>query len=194
MTCAHCAREIGDDAAFCAYCGVAQRQAEGAAPAKRLTRSRTDRQVAGVCGGLSVYLGLDSALVRILWIVLSIVPGAIVFGLIAYLAAWVLMPEASTDRTSAAPGRRLTRSRTDAKLAGVCGGVAEYFDVDATPVRLLWAVLTIFPGAIVCGVIAYVVAWLVMPVAAVPAAPPAVPAPPTPPVTPTTDQTTELAT
>ena len=63
-------------------------------------------------------------------------------------------------------------------------GLAEYFEVDATPVRLLWAVLTIFPGAIICGVIAYAVAWLVIPLAAMQAAP----TPPAPP-----DQTAEQA-
>ena len=46
---------------------------------------------------------------------------------------------------------------------GVCGGIAEYFSVDPTAVRVLWVVLTIFPGAIICGVIAYLVAWFVMP-------------------------------
>ena len=122
-----------------------------------------------------MYLGVDPALVRILWVVLSIVPGAILFGLIAYLAAWLLIPEATIASAAIATRRRLTRSRTDRKLAGVCGGLAEYFEVDSTPVRLLWVVLTIFPGAIVCGVVAYVVAWLVMPVAAVQAMTPAPP-------------------
>jgi len=166
MNCAGCARDIGDDSAYCAYCGAAQ-QGEGAETTRtrRLERSVTDRQIGGVCSGLAVYLGLDATLVRILWVVLTIVPGAILFGLIAYVAAWVIIPEAPTGDAPVATRRRLSRSRTDVKLAGVCGGLAEYFEVDSTPVRLLWAVLTIFPGAIVCGVIAYVVAWLVMPAA-----------------------------
>ena len=53
---------------------------------------------------LGTYLGLDSTLVRILWIVLSIVPGAIFFGLIAYLAAWLIMLAAAAQAvTPAAP-------------------------------------------------------------------------------------------
>ena len=130
-----------------------------------------------MCGGLGAYLGLDSALVRIVWIVLSVIPGAILFGLIAYLAAWLLIPEATVDSAITATRRRLARSRTDTKLAGVCGGLAEYFEVDSTPVRLMWTVLTIFPGVIICGVVAYVVAWLIMPAAAVQAVAPT-PAPP----------------
>ena len=183
MNCARCARKISDDSAYCAHCGSPQRGGDaGATRARRLERSVSDRQIVGVCGGIGTYLGLDSTVVRILWIVLSVVPGAIFFGLIAYLAAWLLIPEATIDSAAPASRRRLARSRTDTKLAGVCGGLAEYFDVDSTPVRLMWTVLTIFPGAIICGVVAYVVAWLIMPAAAVQAVTPAAP-PPAPPAT-----------
>jgi phage shock protein C len=131
-------------------------------PIRRLTRSRTDRTIAGVCGGLADYLGVDVVLVRAAWVVLSIVPGAIIGGVLVYLAAWLVMPE-SNDLAPAPHGRRLTRSATDQKIAGVCGGLAEYFDVDATAIRLLWIILSIFCGAIVGGVIAYLVAWLIIP-------------------------------
>ena len=191
MNCAHCAREIGDDAAYCAYCGAAQHEDARVSGTTRLKRSCTDRHVAGVCGGLAVYLSVDPALVRILWVVLSIVPGAILFGVLAYLAAWLLIPDASGDGATTTR-RRLTRSRTDVKLAGVCSGLAEHFDVDPTVVRLVWAVLTIFPGAIVCGVIAYVVAWLIIPVSTMQSPPLAAPPPPAAPPTPpeTANQTT----
>jgi phage shock protein PspC (stress-responsive transcriptional regulator) len=69
--------------------------------------------------------------------------------------------------------RRLTRSVTDRRIAGVCGGIAEYLNIDTTIVRLAWIVLSIWPGAIICGVIAYAVAWLVMPEAPSPSFTPA---------------------
>jgi phage shock protein PspC (stress-responsive transcriptional regulator) len=76
------------------------------------------------------------------------------------------MPE-DTAASASGPGSRarlaLTRSVTNRRIAGVCGGLAEYFGVDATPIRLLWAILSIFCGAIVGGVIAYVVAWAIIP-------------------------------
>jgi phage shock protein C len=109
MNCAHCAREIGDDAAYCAYCGAAQHEDARSSGTTRLERSSTDRQVAGVCGGLAVYLSVDPALVRILWVVLSIVPGAIFFGVLAYLAAWLLIPDTAGDGATTTQ-RRLTRS------------------------------------------------------------------------------------
>lgn len=62
----------------------------GTPSARRLVRSRDDRWVAGVCGGIAAYTGLDANLVRLL-VVLGTVLG---FGslVVAYLAAWVLMP------------------------------------------------------------------------------------------------------
>jgi phage shock protein C len=62
------------------------------APApKRLVRSRDDRWVAGVCGGVAAYLGVDANLVRLV-VVLGTVLG---FGslAVAYIVAWILMPE-----------------------------------------------------------------------------------------------------
>lgn len=74
----------------------------------------------------------------------------------------------ATATASAFRGKRLTRSATDVKIAGVCAGFAEYFDMDPTVVRLLWAILTILPVPIFPGVIGYAVAWIVMPVAPLP--------------------------
>jgi len=55
--------------------------------------------------------------------------------------------------------KRLYLSDTDKKIAGVCGGVAEYLAVDPTIIRLLWALLAL-SGV---GIVAYLVAWIIMP-------------------------------
>ncbi len=57
--------------------------------------------------------------------------------------------------------KRLVRPR-NRKIAGVCAGLAEYFDLDVILVRVIWLVVTVF-SAFVPGVIGYVVAWVVMP-------------------------------
>jgi len=57
---------------------------------RRLYRSRTDRILGGVCGGLGEYLGVDSNLIRIVWVLLSFVYGA---AILIYLIAWILLPE-----------------------------------------------------------------------------------------------------
>lgn len=56
--------------------------------------------------------------------------------------------------------RRLIRPYANKKIAGVCAGVAEYFDLDVTLIRLMWVLVAIFGG---CGLLAYAIAWIVMP-------------------------------
>ncbi len=58
--------------------------------------------------------------------------------------------------------RYLHRSSTDRMLAGVCGGLAEYLDTDPTFIRLAWVIVTIITG-VVPGVIAYIVATIIIP-------------------------------
>ena len=67
------------------------------------------------------------------------------------------------------------RSSVDRKIAGVCGGIAEYLEIDSTVVRLVWLVLILIPVPVVPAIVAYVVAWLVMPQAPTVTASPAAP-------------------
>ena len=62
------------------------------------------------------------------------------------------------------------RARYEKKIAGVCGGFAQYLDVDPTMIRLIWLLFVFMGGG---GVLAYIIAWIVMPLEpeAVPAAP-----------------------
>ncbi len=64
--------------------------------------------------------------------------------------------------------KRLMRSVVDCKIAGVCGGLAEYFEIDSTLVRLIWVVLVFTPVPIVPAALAYLVAWVVVPKAPLP--------------------------
>ena len=57
---------------------------------RRLYRSRTDRKLAGVCGGLAQYLNTDPTLIRVLFVVLALLGGP---GLVIYLLMWILVPE-----------------------------------------------------------------------------------------------------
>ncbi len=59
---------------------------------RRLARSRTDRKIAGVCGGLARYLGWDPTLVRVVYVVASVVSVGFP-GVAVYLLLWVLMPD-----------------------------------------------------------------------------------------------------
>ncbi|HEU5388571.1 MAG TPA: PspC domain-containing protein [Streptosporangiaceae bacterium] len=69
-----------------------------------------------------------------------------------------------TDRPAGQPGRRgsrrLTRSATDRKIAGVCGGFAAYSGIDANIVRLVMVLMAALGGS---GVVLYLVAWMIVP-------------------------------
>ena len=58
--------------------------------------------------------------------------------------------------------KQLMRSGRDKKIAGVCAGVAHYFDIDPTIVRVIWGVLAFGYGA---GIVAYIIVWIIAPVA-----------------------------
>jgi phage shock protein C len=56
---------------------------------RRITRSRSDRMIAGVAGGLAAYFGIDPLFIRIALVVLALING---FGAIIYLALWLIVP------------------------------------------------------------------------------------------------------
>ncbi|MCD6427291.1 MAG: PspC domain-containing protein [Caldisericaceae bacterium] len=64
---------------------------------KRLYRSRTDRSICGVCGGLAKYLKIDSALMRLLWVLLTIFTG-FAAGVVAYFVLCAVIPEEPLEK------------------------------------------------------------------------------------------------
>lgn len=68
--------------------------------------------------------------------------------------------------------KKLYRSNTDKMIAGVCGGLAEYLEVDSTVLRLLWTLVVVFSGFFP-GVVVYIVAAIIMPQNSVNIVPPA---------------------
>ena len=160
MLCGRCARDMEADSAFCRHCGAPAR--EPTRP-RRLARLPDEGKLGGVCAGIAAYFRIDPTVVRLAWVILSVIPGVIVGGIIAYAIAWFVVPVGGADAPPSAAGRRLTRSATDRKIGGVCGGLASYFDVDPTLVRLATVILAIYPGAIICGVLVYLLAWFVIP-------------------------------
>ena len=55
---------------------------------------------------------------------------------------------------------KLTRSTADRTLGGVAAGIAEYFDVDVTLIRVLWVIAAVIGGT---GFLAYIILWIVLP-------------------------------
>jgi phage shock protein C len=224
---------------------------------RRLRKSRTDRMIDGVCGGIAGYFGLDATLVRIAWVLLTLFGGS---GIVLYIAAMIIMPKEETltaagaseappasaasangrnnsrfwgillvvlglawlasnfgfsiwhhwwgfswdialplvlilagvaflfggrayltsPSTSAEPPAageegpsgaaapapqpepsKLFRSRTEKKLLGVCGGLADYMQLDPVIIRLVFVMAGLASFGIV--VIAYIVLGIVVP-------------------------------
>ena len=95
--CNACGNALADQACFCSHCG---RSVVSPHATARLMRPRYDRKIAGVCAGLSEHLGLDTSLVRILWVFLTFASGLFP-GLIAYVLAWIIIPEEPLQLTAA---------------------------------------------------------------------------------------------
>jgi phage shock protein C len=66
---------------------------DGSGGSKVLYRPRNDRMVGGVCAGLAKYIGMDVTLMRVIWVVGTIITGGA--GLLAYLVTWIIMPDES---------------------------------------------------------------------------------------------------
>ncbi|MFZ4772561.1 MAG: PspC domain-containing protein [Chlamydiia bacterium] len=113
---------------------------------RRLYKNRFDRKIFGVVGGLALVLRIDSNMLRLILVFLSISP---LFPLVAivYGALALLMPEGGRIMIEN-PGKKLFRVIRGRKISGVCGGLAKYFKIDPTIVRALFCILTITPFVI----------------------------------------------
>ena len=107
MTCAKCQRDIEAESSYCRFCGAPVRPEE---PQRRFVRLPDEGKIAGVCAGLAAYFDVDITVVRLVWVILSIVPGVFIGGLVAYIAAWILAPVAR-PQDHRLPVGRLARSQ-----------------------------------------------------------------------------------
>ena len=115
---------------------------------------------------------IDSTLIRLglvfVAVMLVIIQGAvgIVPVILAYTLGWIIVPVAPPqhDRAAEMSVKKLYRSHTDKKIAGICGGLGEIFSIDSTIIRLgvvfVGLVTWVFPV-----VVAYIVGWMIIPVA-----------------------------
>jgi phage shock protein PspC (stress-responsive transcriptional regulator) len=123
-------------------------------PERRLVRSRDDRVIAGVCGGVGEYFGVDAVLIRIAALVLLFAGGA---GALLYLVGWIAMPEAPLEPGAAegapahAPGERRSGAVAVGALFVLLGAfflVDEIWD-DFLAWRYVWPIVLILVGAAV---------------------------------------------
>lgn len=130
---------------------------------KKLFRYTKDRKIAGVCAGLGEYVALDPLLIRLGFLV-SLLFGGI--GALVYVVMWMIVPEKDGAPQSARAPLRLYRSESDRKVAGVCGGLGEFFRVDPVLFRVGFVVLAFACGV---GILLYLALWLLLPPGSAPA-------------------------
>ncbi len=90
---------------------------------------------------------------KLIWVLVIIV--------LNFVGAIIYFILAKKEKIKFKKGKKLFRTK-DRVIAGVCGGIAEYFELDPTVVRLIWILVTIFTG-IGTGIIAYILAWVIIP-------------------------------
>lgn len=126
---------------------------------KRITRDRFDKKIAGVCGGLAQYFRLDSSIIRLIFIALSVLTGGLFF--LVYLICWWLFPLGPRYYVEATY-KKLYRSRRNRYLAGICGGFGKYFKIDPNIFRLGFLVLLFITGILPI-LIAYIIGVVIIP-------------------------------
>jgi phage shock protein C len=100
MFCSKCGNQVAPSSRFCPACGATVSSTPPPPPSGapfipgQLTRSRTNRMIAGVCAGFAQHYGWDLNLTRIVTAVLAVFTGV---GAVAYLVAWVVIPETPYD-------------------------------------------------------------------------------------------------
>jgi phage shock protein PspC (stress-responsive transcriptional regulator) len=124
---------------------------------KPLFRSEKHARLAGVCAGIAISQGWSISGVRLIAL-LSILCSGI--GIIAYVVAWMLLPVRDDVPDAPLENDTLRRSRTDKKIAGVCGGIARFLGMDSNIIRII-LVLSVLLGGV--GLLPYIVAWIVIP-------------------------------
>ncbi len=146
---------------------------------RRLYRDTNDKFLGGVCSGIASYTNIDPAVIRLIFVILTLATG---LGVLAYIVMWVLLPPKDLEGYV---GKRLYRNPDDKMIGGVAGGLAAYFDKNPTMIRFIFAapfILNIFFGAlswpfdghfwfpnVLFGsftgtfILAYIVMWIVLP-------------------------------
>ncbi len=124
---------------------------------KKLYRDQKRKILGGVCAGLAHYFNIDPVWPRLLFALL-------VFGsygglLILYIILWILLP-ASDELEEEGEVKKMFRDSEKKVIGGVASGVATFFGIDLTLVRILFVVFTIIGGL---GFLVYIILWIALP-------------------------------
>ncbi len=124
---------------------------------KKLYRDQRRKILGGVCAGLAHYFNIDPVWPRLLFALLVL--GSYGGLIIVYIILWILLP-ASDDLKEEADVKKMFRDSEKKVIGGVASGVANFFGIDLTLVRVLFVVFAIVGGI---GFLVYLILWIALP-------------------------------
>ena len=136
-----------------------QQQSSGSAHTANKKLYRDDRRkiLGGVCSGLAHYFNIDPVWPRLLFALLAFATyGGVV---IAYIILWVIIP-ASYNLEDETKAKKMYRDTGNRVIGGVASGLAAFWGIDTTVVRVLFIGMTVFGGL---GMVIYIIMWIALP-------------------------------
>ncbi|MGD2169600.1 MAG: PspC domain-containing protein [Chlamydiota bacterium] len=127
---------------------------------KKLYRSKKNKMIAGICAGLGDYFRIDPFIFRFALIFLCIFTGIVPL-LVAYLLGCFIIPSQPASYT-VKKYKKLYRSRKNRKIAGICGGISEFFKWDSSLVRIIFVALFFITGFLPM-FLTYIIGWIIIP-------------------------------
>ena len=130
---------------------------------RKLRRSPSDQNLGGVCSGIASFFDVDPVMVRVFFVIMMVLYGS---GVLLYLVLWVILPEAKGEEAEYMRLQRLNKTKRlfrDAEsrmIGGVSAGLASYFGIDRTWIRLGFVVSVFLFGT---GFWLYIILWIIVP-------------------------------
>jgi len=143
--------------------GAAAGAGTGQTTTKKLYRNNKSKLIGGVASGIAHYFNLDPLWIRLAFIILFFdvfaTQSVSTVSFLAYIILWIVLP-GSNDLEEDKQLKKMFRDPEDNVLGGVASGIAAYFGIDKTLVRVLFVVAVAAFGT---GLIAYIILWIIIP-------------------------------
>jgi phage shock protein C len=129
---------------------------------EKISKSQQDKKIAGICGGLGEHTSIPAWLWRVIFVALSFVYG---IGILLYILFWIFMPSDNDQEEKISPAKnnwlhQLTKSETDKKIGGICGGLGDNTCIPSWCWRILFVASSFVYGL---GIALYILLWIFMP-------------------------------
>ena len=124
-----------------------------------LYKSKKNKMLCGICGGIGLYFKIDPNIIRIILISICFLTGIIPLTILYFIANFILVTDTKTDIKTY---KKIYRTTKNKKFAGILSTISRAFKIDVTFLRLLFIIFAIITGVIPFFVI-YISAWALLP-------------------------------